>query len=269
MGGTGVWASGENIVTSYSGQNQSYANTFMHYWDDGLFVSEFGQGNNTDQFMTQALPGASGNNLSSIMVPAPNGDLYVFNTDEFEHAGLHVWQISGLDTIHEISASGTLGGSTISLADSTGPVANWHDDQVNGTSLPDSTPNANNGTLNGSGVFFSHDTNFFDINTPNGTTPGGDSLAFTSNNSAGYVSVPNTANLNFSGGISISAWVKAAADTGTQDILTHGSIAGGTEVYLRINAGNYEVGALTAVASHHGVSIAKPCRHRMPGISCS
>jgi len=165
-----------------------------------------------------------------------------------------------LDTVHEISASGTLGGGTITLADSSGPVANWHDDQGGGTSLTDGSGNANTGTLNGTGVSFVNTTDFYDIVPPSGgISPGGDSLGFASNNSAGYVSVPNTANLNFSGGVTVSAWVKATADTGTKDILTHGSISGGTEVYLRINAGNYEAGTYSG-GIYHGVSVAAPAQ---------
>ena len=77
------------------------------------------------------------------MANGSNGDLYVLGTDEFEHSALSVWRVSGLDTIHEMSASGTLGGATIALTDSSGPVADWHTDQTGGTSLTDSSGNNN------------------------------------------------------------------------------------------------------------------------------
>jgi len=116
--GAGVWASGQNIITAYNGQGMTYSNVFTHYWSDGLLVSEFGQ-ENENPFTNNPQPGYTAN-ARYFMVPGPNGDLYMFGTDESQHSGLSVWRVSGLDTIHEMSASGTLGGSTISLTDSSG-----------------------------------------------------------------------------------------------------------------------------------------------------
>jgi len=162
-----------------------------------------------------------------------------------------------LDTIHETSASGTLGGSAITLIDSSGPVGNWHDNQTTGTALPDDSGNANNGTLIGGSVGFAGNTDCFNTVAPSSGGSGGDALSFGNTNSTSYVSVPNSASLNFSGAITLSAWVLATADTGTQDILVHGSISGGTAVYLRINNGNYEVGTYSG-GLLHGVSVAAP-----------
>jgi len=248
-------ASGRRATISLrrtTAQFDSFSNVFSQYWDDGLFISQFGQ-NNVSPSNQAGAAGFSSNNTAADMIMGPDGNLYVFNTDEAQHSGLHVWKVTGLDTIHEISASGTLG-STITLIDSSGPVANWHDDQGGGTSLTDGTGNANTGTLNGTSVYFQNTTDVFNTNTPLS-----DSMGFASNNSTSYVSVPNTANLNFSGGITVSAWVKATADTGTKDLLTHGSISSGTEVYLRINAGNYEVGTYSG-GVYHGVSVAAPAQ---------
>jgi RHS repeat-associated protein len=59
-----------------------------------------------------------------------------------------------------------------------------------------------------------------------------------------YVSLGNPAELNFTGAITLSAWIKPEATDGTRNIIAHGhatSPAG--EVYLRINNGQYQVGS--------------------------
>jgi hypothetical protein len=59
------------------------------------------------------------------------------------------------------------------------------------------------------------------------------------------VDLHNPTDLNFSGSITLEAWIKPQSSTGLQDIITHGYQVGSSnaEVFLRINAGNYEVGS--------------------------
>jgi hypothetical protein len=57
-----------------------------------------------------------------------------------------------------------------------------------------------------------------------------------------YASLGNAAVLNFSGQITIAAWVKPTSNAGIQNILAHGFDAN-HEVYLRIADGSYEIGS--------------------------
>jgi YD repeat-containing protein len=70
----------------------------------------------------------------------------------------------------------------------------------------------------------------------------GNALQFDGTND--YVSLGNPAELNFTGAITLSAWIKPEATDGLRNIIAHGhatSPAG--EVHLRINNGSYQVGS--------------------------
>ncbi len=233
--GIGAWASGHNILTYYNGQYNSYSNLYTHYWDDGLFVSEFGVNDVFGLGTGTNAPAGMSANAPAIMVAA-GGNVYMFAADESIHSGVAVWRVSGLDTIHEMSASGALG-ANITLSDPNGPAVDWHADAAGGLTLADSSGNNNSGTLVGSGVSFSNSTDTFSTLAASA----GDSLAFASG-AKSFADVPSAASINFAGAITLDAWVRATADTGTHDILTHGSLAGKSQVFLRINNGRYEAG---------------------------
>ena len=57
-----------------------------------------------------------------------------------------------------------------------------------------------------------------------------------------YASLGNPGVLNFSGPITMAAWIKASATDGARNILAHGYDAS-NEVFLRIASGYYEVGS--------------------------
>jgi hypothetical protein len=48
-----------------------------------------------------AAPMMAGNALTPTAVKDANGDIYLWHGDECDHAGVHRWKISGLDSIHE------------------------------------------------------------------------------------------------------------------------------------------------------------------------
>jgi autotransporter-associated beta strand protein len=67
-----------------------------------------------------------------------------------------------------------------------------------------------------------------------------DALNFNGTNS--YVTLSNPPSLNFSGPITISAWVKPATSSATQSVIEHGYIRSpNEEVGLRIDGGYYEI----------------------------
>jgi hypothetical protein len=114
--GNSVMTAGHNIICGYHGEfwEESEANQFMHFWDDGLFVGQFGEPNN-NRYETESIgAGQAGNAFSPTLVTA-NGELYLYHNDEFTHSGIHRWHLVGVNDIREESGTGVLG-STITLA---------------------------------------------------------------------------------------------------------------------------------------------------------
>ncbi len=113
--------SGRNVVYGYNGEFWTdltvnllgQANQFMHFWDDGLFVGEFGRSwyvNKPESLGTGALSGAAGNAFSPTLI-SNNGQLYLYHNDESSHSGVQRWLLDGVQDIKELTGNGTLGGS--------------------------------------------------------------------------------------------------------------------------------------------------------------
>ncbi|PSR19015.1 hypothetical protein C8255_04520 [filamentous cyanobacterium CCP3] len=75
------------------------------------------------------------------------------------------------------------------------------------------------------------------------------------NGSTDVVVIPSAPHLNFTGAITLEAWVKPAPNESLGNIIVHGN-ASGNQVYLRINNGRYEAGSHNG--TDHQVSIAMP-----------
>ena len=114
-GGNCVQVIGQNIVYGYHGEfwSNAEANQFMHFWDDGLFVGEFGVANKN---ITGAQPGVAGNDFNPSLVLV-NGQLYLWHNDENNHDAMHRWRLDGANAISEMYGTGTLN-STITLSPS-------------------------------------------------------------------------------------------------------------------------------------------------------
>jgi sugar lactone lactonase YvrE len=105
-GGNAVWAAGRHIVFGYHGEfhhdpvtrRVGQANQFMHFWDNGLFVGQFGVPSTRDA--PEAAPGLSGNAFSPTLVRA-GGKLFLIHNDESAQGGVHRWRIDGADTVRE------------------------------------------------------------------------------------------------------------------------------------------------------------------------
>jgi len=112
-GGDTALAVGRNIVFGYHGEffrSQSEASQHLHYYDDGLFVGEFGEASlqyNTCEF---PLPGFAGNAYSPSLFQAADGDLYLWHNDESSH-GPQRWHLVNARNIREQTGAGLLGGN--------------------------------------------------------------------------------------------------------------------------------------------------------------
>lgn len=133
-------------------------------------------------------------------------------------------------TASRISAHYVAGRSYAQVVQDTSPAGYWRLGEVSGTTAIDSSGHSLNGTY-----------------TPTlalgvgGAITGDPDTAADFNGISSYVDLGNPTALNFTGQITLSAWVKPASSSGLQDIVAHGYAS--SEVYLRINSGSYEVGS--------------------------
>ena len=102
---------GRNIVCGFHGEfwNNAQAGQFMHYYDDGLFVGEFGNSSYGYYFAVGNIPGFAGNGLEPVMCTV-NGEVYLWISDESCN-GPQRWHLVGANNIHEQAATITLNGS--------------------------------------------------------------------------------------------------------------------------------------------------------------
>ncbi|MCW3094217.1 MAG: C-terminal target protein [Ferruginibacter sp.] len=94
-----------NIITSYHGEfwKNSQTNKYNHYYDNGLAIAQFGTTRPESGIRSAAM--MCGNALTPIVVKDANGDLYLYHGDESDHAAVHRWKITGLNTIQEQAIS--------------------------------------------------------------------------------------------------------------------------------------------------------------------
>lgn len=106
--GSQVSASGKNVIWGYHGEfwRNGQVNKYSHYWENGLFLGQFGKtwnelgfGGNVHNIRSPEE--FAGNALSPVVVTGPDGNLYLYHGDESHHGGIHRWKISGLETINE------------------------------------------------------------------------------------------------------------------------------------------------------------------------
>lgn len=127
IGGMVVKGVGRHLIYSYPGEswNGTEASQWMHYYDDGLFIGQFGTSGDYGSGFIGARPGFSGNSFYSTLVSASssplggrgssaNNDLYLYSNDQTDHSGVIRWHILGANSIREQSGTGALG-STVTL----------------------------------------------------------------------------------------------------------------------------------------------------------
>ncbi|MGD0812857.1 MAG: hypothetical protein ABSA83_04580 [Verrucomicrobiota bacterium] len=119
-GGNTLEAVDRNVIYGYHGEffrRQGQAAQTMHFYDDGLFVGQFGECDIGHSCYEGALPGYAGNGHSPSLIKTTNGDYYLWVNDEGGH-GPQCWHFVNARNIREQTGSGRSGG-TIAL---TNPV---------------------------------------------------------------------------------------------------------------------------------------------------
>ena len=123
--GTVVVAAGRNIVYHYHEEfyhNSGNASQWMHFYDDGLFVGQFGTPYDPQNEVTGAgaVPGATALTFfpSMVMVDSSNneaapgtGETYIWGNTLSSHSGVIRWHIVGANQIQEAIGTVALGGT--------------------------------------------------------------------------------------------------------------------------------------------------------------
>jgi hypothetical protein len=112
--GSLVMAQGRNVVYGYPGEfwRQTEASQWMHFYDNGLFIGQFGTPGTFRNRFGEALPGFTGNCFYPTMVgvngntQATTGDTYLWADDKSLHSGVARWHLVGTNTVQEFSGSG-------------------------------------------------------------------------------------------------------------------------------------------------------------------
>ena len=124
-----IHVSDNEIFTMFAGNYAPWGCQFMHYHSDGMFIGQFGyltQFSGTKNGLNgYGVDGISNSVTGEYKVPGFCGDVGVFKAlrvgnnikilhpDESYYHGLHEWDISGLDTITEVTGTGILGSTVI------------------------------------------------------------------------------------------------------------------------------------------------------------
>ncbi len=91
-----------NIIWGYHGEfwKNSQTNKWNHFYDNGLFVGQFG----TTRPQTNGSIAAAemaGNSFYASLIRLPDGRVFLYHGEENDHSGLHRWKVDGLNTIRE------------------------------------------------------------------------------------------------------------------------------------------------------------------------
>jgi len=109
-----------NVIYGYHGEffrGEGQAGQTMHFYDDGLFVGQFGEASPGHSAYQGALPGFAGNGHCPNLVKTTTGDYYLWVNDESDH-GPQRWHFVNARNIREQIGIGALGGK-ITLSNQT------------------------------------------------------------------------------------------------------------------------------------------------------
>ena len=118
--GNTLQAIDRNVIYGYHGEffrGEGQAGQTMHFYDDGLFVGQFGEASPGHSAYEGALPGFAGNGHCPNLVKTTTGDYYLWVNDESDH-GPQRWHFVNARNIREQIGIGALGG-TITLSNQT------------------------------------------------------------------------------------------------------------------------------------------------------
>jgi hypothetical protein len=114
--GNTLQAVDRNVIYGYHGEDfrsEGQAGQTMHFYDDGLFVGQFGEASPGHNAYEGAFTGFAGNGQCPNLIKTATGDYYVWVNDESDH-GPQRWHLVNARNIREQIGSGPLGG-TITL----------------------------------------------------------------------------------------------------------------------------------------------------------
>lgn len=100
-----------NVIYGYHGEffrSQGQACQHMHFYDDGLFVGQFGEATPGHSAYEGALPASASNAHSPSLVKTAEGEYYLWVNDEGSH-GPQRWHFVNARNIREQVGAGTLG----------------------------------------------------------------------------------------------------------------------------------------------------------------
>jgi hypothetical protein len=120
--GNTVQAVDRNVIYGYHGEffrGAGQAGQIMHFYDDGLFVGQFGECNIGHSAYEGAVPASAGNAHCPNLVKTASGGYYVWVNDESGH-GPQRWHLANAGNIREQIGSGPLGTAIILTNQSVG-----------------------------------------------------------------------------------------------------------------------------------------------------
>jgi hypothetical protein len=111
-----VFTLDKNVFYGYHGEfyrdvtngRVAQANQFMHFYDNGLFIGQFGVPSTQTAGRQK---GCIGNAFSWTIISHNNSN-YIYSNDESTFGGVTRWKIDGLGTIRELTGSTSTGNST-------------------------------------------------------------------------------------------------------------------------------------------------------------
>lgn len=107
--GNSALSLGRHVFFGYHGEfwNETQAGQFMHFYDNGLFIGQFGESGWGHEAFEITVPGRAGNSAYPSVVRV-NGRVHLWVNDESQN-GPQRWLIQGTDTVREYSGAGILG----------------------------------------------------------------------------------------------------------------------------------------------------------------
>jgi hypothetical protein len=120
-----VHAIDRSVVFGYHGEfflHQGEASQTFHYYDDGLFVGQFGEADNGHGAGEGTVPGFVGNGYSPDFIKTGDGGYYYYQNDEAAH-GPQRWHFVNAGNIREQTGIGALGADiTLTTQPSSFPI---------------------------------------------------------------------------------------------------------------------------------------------------
>lgn len=111
--GNSVQAVERQVIYGYHGEffrSQGQASQVMHFYDNGLFVGEFGETSIGHNASEGAVPAFAGGNECPTLIKTAPGDYYLYNNDESGH-GPQRWHFVNARNILELQGNVSLNGS--------------------------------------------------------------------------------------------------------------------------------------------------------------